>query len=104
MPRRAGGGGGGGGRGGGGACVGGGTEGGGEALCVVNEAGFASFLKNDEAGGASAGTGLGIRDGSKETLELGEMATEGELEERRDEEEEEEEEKKRRLGEAPDQR
>jgi hypothetical protein len=47
-----------------------------------------------EAGGAAAGEG--IRDGSKETLELGEMATEGEREERREEGEEEE--KKRRLG------
>lgn len=70
--------------------VGGGIEGGGEASGV------------DEAGGAAAGAaGVGIRAGSKDTLELGERATEGEREENRDVDDAGE--KKRRLGEAPDQ-
>jgi hypothetical protein len=67
-------------------------------LGEADEAAVFLFI-GDEAVGAAAGEG--IRDGSKETLELGEMATEGEPEERREEGEEE---KKRRLGEAPDQR
>ncbi|CAO1942252.1 unnamed protein product [Urochloa humidicola] len=93
MPRRAGGGGGR--RGGGGAGVGGGgggSDGGGEALGV------------GEAGGAVAASlaWVGIRDGSKETLELGESATAVERGEEpvADEVEAEEEEKKTRRGEA----
>lgn len=51
-----------------------------------------------EAGGAA---GVGIRDGSKERLELAETATEGAREALGDEEEADE--KKRRRGEASDQ-
>jgi hypothetical protein len=80
MPRRAGGGGGR--RGGGGAGVGGGSEGGGQALGA------------GEAGGV---VGVGIRDGSKEMLELGESATAGEREDL-DANEEEADEKKTRRG------
>jgi hypothetical protein len=83
MPRRAGGGGGG--RGGGGADVGGGSEGGDQALGV------------EEAGGV---LGIGIRDGSKETLELGESTTEGEREDGLGDDEEASDEKKTRRGEA----
>lgn len=85
RPRRAGGGGGRG-RGGGSVGVGGGSECGDEALGV------------GEAGGAA---GVGIRDGSKERLELAETATEGAREALGDEEEADE--KKRRRGEASDQ-
>ena len=83
MPRRAGGGGGR--RGGGGAGVGGGSEGGGQALGA------------GEAGGVAR---VGIRDGSKEMLELGESATAGEREEDLGADEEEADEKKTRRGEA----
>lgn len=56
-----------------------------------------------EAGGAEA-AGVGIREGSKERLALGETATEGEPVERSGEEEEEAvEEKKSRRGEESDQ-
>lgn len=84
MPRRADGGGGR--RGGGSAGVGGGSEGGDQAL-GVRESSWAVAV-------------AGIRDGSKEMLELGESTTAGEREEEPVASEEEAEEKNTRRGEA----